>query len=553
MRTAVYKKLEQRIIITCLVTAFVPLLLIGITIYRQFAGMYQSKVEAQMRYRSRAQAEAVDLFLKERTAVLTAMADTHQLNELLEDNGLARLFKVMNQRAGAFMDLGVIDGHGNQRAYVGPHDLKGYTYFSEHWFGEVMSRGIYVSDVYMGYRNMPHFIIAVRRQETDGDWILRATIDSEIFEGIVRSAKIGKTGDAYIVNQQGIFQTQPRFGGKVLEKAAINPMLFGRETTILERESRDTPARILAGSWLANGKWLLVISEAKSEEQHGLNQARHIEVGVIFIGVLAIAVAAVAATRRITRWLEYRDGEAGRLNAHLVQSDKLAALGKMAAGIAHEINNPLAVISQTTGWMEDLLDEEAFQNSKNLPELKSTIRKIELHVERARKVVHSMLGYARRMEPRLEDVDVHDTLRQTIALMENYARLNNITITMEPAADLPIIAGDRGNLQQVFMNLLSNAIDAIGQNGEIHIRSRKTVSRIVIQFIDNGPGIPREQQSKIFEPFFTTNSSGDGMGLDLWVSYTIMEKIGGSLTFVSTEGEGTTFTVTIPIVSPEKK
>jgi two-component system NtrC family sensor kinase len=197
--------------------------------------------------------------------------------------------------------------------------------------------------------------------------------------------------------------------------------------------------------------------------------------------------------------------------------------------------------------------EEDFQKTKNLEEFKTSIRKIEEHVERARKVVHNMLGYARKMEPRLEDVDVNQTLTQTIGLLENYARINNINIRTDFAPDIPIIASDQSQLQQVFLNLISNAIDAIGKNGRVEVLSRRRGDRIMVEIVDNGPGISPEMQKRIFDPFVTTKQTGKGTGLGLWISYNIMEKLGGKITFSSQVGKGTTFIVEIPIVIPEKK
>jgi two-component system NtrC family sensor kinase len=136
----------------------------------------------------------------------------------------------------------------------------------------------------------------------------------------------------------------------------------------------------------------------------------------------------VLISHTLVRHLEQTDTEMNELNAQLIQQDKLAALGKMAAGIAHEINNPLAVIGEKAGWMEDLLAEEEFQNSDNYKEFAASIAKIEEHVDRARKITHSMLGFARRMEPRLDDVEINRVLDQTIDIMANHARINDIEI-----------------------------------------------------------------------------------------------------------------------------
>jgi len=552
-RKPIYKNLQRKIIFVILLVSLIPLIFLGGTIYYRFAEIYKEKIEDQIKYQARSQSDALEVFLKERTAILSGIADTHRFDYLKQRQNLIHIFNAITRRTDGFIDLGVIDSNGQHLAYAGPFSLEGLNYFQQAWFGEVMSKGKYISDVYMGYRKSPHFIIAVRGYDNGQTWTIRAMIDPDVFNRLVRIARTGKSGDAYIINKEGVYQTTPRFAGEILGQSSLNTKLFGEGTTVVENIKVNGRARYYAGSWLKNSEWLLVISQEVGNEMGGLIATRNAEIFIISFGCLAIFITTILATRVIFNRLEESDRGVSELNAQLIQSDKMAALGKMAAGIAHEVNNPLAVIGEKAGWMRDLLSEEDFQGSENFEEYEKSIDKIEEHVDRARKITHSMLGFARRMEHRLDDVDVNTVLKQTIELLESHARTNNIEIITDLESNLPVIASDQSQLQQVFLNLITNAVDAIEKDGKIEITSRRDDSQIVISIKDNGPGIPEELRTKVFDPFFTTKETGKGTGLGLSVSFGIIEKLGGIITFGSEKSEGTVFHVKLPIVIPDKK
>jgi two-component system NtrC family sensor kinase len=552
-RKSIYKNLQRKIMLIILCVSIIPLVFLGETIYYRFARTYEEKIEDQIKYRARSQSDAVEVFLRERTAIVATIVDTHSFDDLKQQESLARMFKVIGRRTDGLIDLGVIDSAGQQLAYSGPYNLKGLNYFQQPWFNEVMTKGKYISNVYMGYRQLPHFVIAVRGYSNGRGWILRATVDSDMFNKIVRTAQTGMSGDAYIIDKTGIYQTAPRFSGKILGKSNIPLTLFGQGTTVAEKIKDNGRTKHVAGTWLKNNEWLLVITQDVRDQKGGLLTTRNTEIIIIVLGCLAIIMTTFFGMRIIFKHLEEADKGISELNDQLIQSDKMAALGKMATGIAHEINNPLAIIGEKAGWMRDLLDEEEFQESKNFKEYEQSVNKIEEHVERARKITHNMLGFARRMEHRLDDVDINNVLNQTLELLQSHAQTNNIQISKDFQSGLPIIASDQSQLQQVFLNLINNAIDAVEKDGLIEVKTRKKDSQIVVAIKDNGPGIAEEHLKKVFDPFFTTKETGKGTGLGLSVSYNIIKKLGGTIKAESKLSEGAVFSIKLPIKIPKKK
>ncbi|MFH1596595.1 MAG: ATP-binding protein [Pseudomonadota bacterium] len=550
MEAKQYRKLWWDIILATLSFAVVPLLILGGVIYHQFSVSYTAKIKENMKTLVENRCSSIDLFFDERISQLTSLANTHSAAQLQNEDYLHRVFNIIQARSKSFLDIGVIDQDGNHLAYVGPYYsiLKAVNYKNEDWFQAVMSTGVYVSDVFMGFRKIPHFIIAVLVREKNRSWILRATIDSDIIDHMVRAAWIGKKGDAFIINRQNVLQTGPRLSGEVLGQPK-SPDFSATTGTQVEDLTFDQENYLFATSVIKAKKWVMVIREDPTEQLTPLLRARFMAVLIGLGGVLLITLGAVFTTRSMMQELMQMERKKAVSDEIAMQESKMAALGKMAAGIAHEINNPLAVIAEKAGWIKDLLKMEDIPNSKNFQEFADAVGKIEYHTNRAKTVTHRLLGFARRMEPISERVSINSVLDESIDFLENEARYRNIDIQVDYSPDLPLLMSDPAQLQQVFLNIINNAIDAIGKNGEIIIRTqyRAKNHEISIEIADNGPGIAKEMINKVFDPFFTTKEVGKGTGLGLSISYGIIEKLGGRILVASEEGKGSTFTIYLPV------
>ena len=237
--------------------------------------------------------------------------------------------------------------------------------------------------------------------------------------------------------------------------------------------------------------------------------------------------------------LEQESRKVGRMRAQMLEKEKMVAVGQIAAGVAHEIGNPLSSISSIV----QMLKRKGAAGSTS-----SDLDLIETHIQRISNTVRQLVSLARRGDDRWGLVDVGKTLEEAVRLIAFDRRARNVTIEFEPSSTLPRTYGLGDQLQQVFINLALNALDAMPDGGKLSIRVKKQPGRIVVRFEDTGCGIPPEIGRRVFEPFFTTKQPGQGTGLGLAVSYGIIQKHGGEIELRSVEGEGAVFTVDIPIL-----
>jgi two-component system NtrC family sensor kinase len=224
----------------------------------------------------------------------------------------------------------------------------------------------------------------------------------------------------------------------------------------------------------------------------------------------------------------------------IMKSERLATLGQLAAGVAHEINNPLgAVLMYAHLSLEEI--EARDPRRKNL-------EKVVGETTRCKDIVKGLLDFARQTEPKVEESDVNEILKRTLSMLENQALFQNVRIIRAFWPSLPKVMTDSSQIQQVFTNIILNGGEAIDGEGELTIATRTSPDNksIEIEFTDTGCGIPRENLEKIFDPFFTTKEVGRGTGLGLAVSYGIIARHRGTIEVKSELGKGTTFIVRLP-------
>lgn len=557
-----YAQLFRKFVVLTVLCSLVPLLLVGWGISMYFTRFARERMLNNLRTQVEHHKKIIELFLAEHSSKLHLIAHSHSKNDLTQIPNLTDIFEMINRDYWAITDLGVIDSEGRHLAYIGPYDLMSRNYSQALWFKEVMQKGIYISDMFMGFRQEPHFVIAVARRESDRKWILRATVNPDVFRSLVENVRIGKTGEVYLLNREGIFQTAPRFRGKIMEKSPypVEAEAPGIQVRMLEADRKNplgpVPRQIACQVWLANPKWLLVVKQDYAEAFTDVNHANFATLIFLHLSAAIIVLVSILITRYMISAIKKRDQEADRLSKQLMQAGKLAAIGQLSAGVAHEINNPLAIVLTERQLLLDAAARHPIQSSEFESQFQDSMNQIDVQVQRCKRITQNLLRFSRRTESLLETVDINQFIKEVIELMEREARASGIKFFADLDESLRPLVSDISQLQQVFLNIITNAIDAHDAKpyGSIRIQTRAGQNNggVTITFSDTGCGIAPENIEKIFDPFFTTKPVGKGTGLGLSICYSIMRQLGGHIAVQSEVGKGSEFTLFIPVNPPRQ-
>jgi two-component system NtrC family sensor kinase len=554
-KTTSYDRLTRNIVLTVITVSLAPLILVGGVIFDQFRSIYSEKVYSHLSEVVDKHTTHIDAFLGDKLHEIQYLNTAYSYEQLVSGDFLTKTLRGMQLQYGRiFVDLGVIDEDGRQVAYAGPYDLLGADYSEADWYRESRGRDASVSDVFEGLRQSPHFIITINNVTGGKPWTLRATVDFLSFSHMVENIRIGETGFAYILNDEGVFQTKPHEDlGSKLVLTPGETILFAeaqKGVTIRHSHGSDNETYVTVSSPLNGGKWKLVYQQNVTDAFSDMARTEYVVLVIFALGGMGIVAMAVFVARKLVSRCRAMDQESEFMNRQMVETGKLAAIGELAAGIAHEINNPVAIMIEEAGWVSDLMKDEA-PPMPSRGEVDRALNQVVTQGRRCKDITHKLLSFARQTDPRVTQVSLPELVREVVELSMQRARYGHVDFSLDMDPTLPTVAASMSELQQVFLNLVNNSIQAMeADGGTLTITCGREGNEAVVVVADTGPGIPAANLGRIFDPFFTTKPVGKGSGLGLSICFGIIHQMGGDIEVESTVGEGTRFTVRLPFPPP---
>ncbi len=543
-----YRRIWRFAIGVLTVVALVPLLVMAFIDYNVTRSSLKSETLLRTARTTSNTRRTVAYFLNERMQALEFLAYQQGVANLKDQEKLSATLQSMNKSFGGLVDVGVIDSRGWQVAYVGPYDLLGRDYSGQDWFESTMARGEYISGVFLGFRDEPHLIVArkIVDEKTGKEFVLRATLDTEQFNSILSSLDLSGGGDAFIVDREGMIQTPSKLHGDLLSKLDLPIPEYSEKTSVHQATDKRGEEFTVGYAYVRNTPFIVLVVKETAELVKPLERIRMELAWILATSIVIILLVIVGVATYMVNKIYIADQTRARTLHRMEHTNRMASIGRLAAGVAHEINNPLAIINEKAGLINDLFvfKQEYAHDERLLANIKSIIGS----VARCGKITKRLLSFARHIDVAMDSIEFKGLAEEVIDFLRKEAEYRSITINMDIPEDLPDFVSDRGKLQQIFLNLVNNAFQAMNDGGSLDISaSRGEGDSLVFSVKDDGCGIPETDKKRIFDPFFSTKKKTGGTGLGLSITYGLVQELGGTMAVESEVGKGTEFTITMPL------
>jgi len=543
-----FNKMRFRLLIGLMAIFILPHALFSIYFHIQFTTSLRKADMLNLAALAESQRNTIDLFLQERVVNLFNLFHSREFSTRPSEREMAYYLQYLRQVSDAFVDVGFLNAEGIQTGYAGPYPyLQGRDYSSEQWFVSLMEqeKDYFISDIYKGFRNKPHFTIAVKQRIDEQVYGFRSTLDPDKFYMFLRTISHGKGIESALINANGLYQVVDPARGDLLGASPYVPILQQQSGVHNIKSGGDQV--LVAYSWLKETNWALLVWQPLIIAHAEMYHARKVMMISLLVLLCVISIVIFALTRRLINQAQAAAEKSHQLQTQLVHASKLASIGELATGVAHEINNPLAIITSTSGVIRDLLDP-VFQLDASPEAILKEVDTIESAAFRASKITRQLLDFGHEYKPSLVMCNIHALLDEVInGLKAREFKVEDIEIKRRYKASPPDILLDPDQMRQVFLNIINNAGDAISGPGTITISTAVQNDRMLVTIKDTGKGMTSAQMGKIFDPFYTTKEVGKGTGLGLSVSLSIVESMGGGITVQSLPDVGSSFAISLPM------
>jgi len=529
------------------VVALTPLIIMTMIDYRLSRDAIEAEMLADTTRMVSNTWRTVSFFLAQRKSALDFVLHDNSYQSMGEPGRLATILKNLQRGVGGFTDIGLVDADGNMEAYIGPYQLYGANLCSEKCYQQVLKNGTYISDVTGDKGVARRIVVAIKHDLPDNTFfVLRAALDAGLLHRLLSQLDIGPNDDAFIINENGILQTPSRHHGNLYDKIDLPVPENSSEAKVLEADDASSNPILMGYAHIPGTSLILMIIREKSDIMKLWQRPRLKLIGFLVLSIAIILFAILGTSTFLVHRIHVADQKRVAVLHQVEYTNKLASLGRLSSGVAHEINNPLAIINQKVGLIKDLFSfKEEYAGDEKLMVL---IDEVLASIQRCGSITRRLLNFSRHMESKIEPIDLKEMINEVLAFLEKEAERRHVNISVDHIDDIPEFESDRGSLQQIFLNLFNNAFTAIEDGGHLTITvDRQREDTVCVTITDNGCGISAKDIQRIFEPFFSTRGDQGGTGLGLSITYGLVKEIGGDIKVDSKVGKGTRFSVLLPI------